>query len=222
MEAIKRLSDRSEFFITLILVFGFPSFYSFIYLIAFLQGYGGPINFNNYSLINVLELEILTGSAAGAFLYIRYWRLAHFRINMGWLQTLVGVLLFVAILLLHYVTVLVLKGAFATEGQISTGIELSQISLTVTIAVCIINSFFEEVFVVGYIVQGLRKNHDAMFVVTLSAAIRTIYHLYQGPIVISIFFMGLLHAYFYWRWKSLWPLIFAHGALNFMAFGLGF
>lgn len=67
MEAIKRLSDRSEFFITLILVFGFPSFYSFIYLIAFLQGYGDAINFNNYSLINVLELEILTGGAAGRF-----------------------------------------------------------------------------------------------------------------------------------------------------------
>jgi membrane protease YdiL (CAAX protease family) len=91
----------------------------------------------------------------------------------------------------------------------------------VTIAVCFINSFFEELFVVGYIVQSLRKNHDAIYVVTLSAAIRTIYHLYQGPIAINIFFMGLLHAYFYWRWKSLWPLIFAHCALNFMAFGLG-
>jgi hypothetical protein len=221
MEAIKRLSDRSEFFITLILVFGFPSFYSLISLIAFLQGYGGATHFNNYSLINVLELEILTGGAAGAFLYFRYWRLAHFHINMGWLQTLVGAVLFVAILLLQYFTVLILEEAFATEGQISTVIEIAQISLPVTIAVCFINSFFEELFVVGYIVQSLRKNHDAIYVVTLSAAIRTIYHLYQGPIAINIFFMGLLHAYFYWRWKSLWPLIFAHCALNFMAFGLG-
>jgi hypothetical protein len=52
-------------------------------MVAFLRGYGSPTNFSNFSLINIVELEALTGCAAGAFLYIRFWRLSHFHINMG-------------------------------------------------------------------------------------------------------------------------------------------
>ena len=68
IEAIKKLSDRTEFAIVLFTVFGFPTFYSIISMMAFLQGYGGPTHYNNFSLINLFELEVLTGCAAGAIL----------------------------------------------------------------------------------------------------------------------------------------------------------
>jgi membrane protease YdiL (CAAX protease family) len=190
-------------------------------MIAFLQGYGGPTKFSNFSLINIFELEVLTGCAAGAFLYIRFWRLSHFHINMGWLQTLIGIVTFAVDFLLQYVALFLLKAVYESDVLISTGIEISKISLPVAIIVSFVNPFFEELFVVGYITQSLRKNHDALYVITLSATIRLLYHLYLGPIAIGIFFIGILHAFFYWRWKSLWPLIFAHCILNFMSFGLG-
>jgi len=220
MEALKRLSDRAEFVIILFLAFGFPIFYSFMSMIALLQGYGGPTHYNNFSLINIFELEVLTGCAAGAVLYIRFWSISHFQINMGWLQTLIGVVVLAGDLLLQYAALILLKAVYASDVVISTGFVISKISLVVAIVISFVNPIFEEVFVVGYIVQSLRNKHDAIYVVTLSATIRLLYHLYQGPIAIGIFFLGILHAYFYWRWKSLWPLIFAHCAINFMSFGL--
>lgn len=167
MEALKKISDREEFFIILIIVFGFPTFYSFMWMFAFLGGYGGPINFSNFSLINIVELEVLTGCAAGAFLYTRFWRLSHFRINMGWLQSLFGTLIFAADLLLQYVAFFLLKALYAPDALISTAVEISKISLPVAIVVSFVNPIFEELFVVGYIIQSLRKNHDAIFVITL-------------------------------------------------------
>ena len=221
METLKRLSDRAEFILILFIVFAFPIFYSSISMIAFLQGYGGPTNYNNFSLINIFELELLTGCAAGAILYIRFWSISHFHINMGWLQTLIGVVILAGDLLLQYIALFFLKVIYSPDVVISTGFVISKISLLVAIVVSFVNPIFEELFVVGYIIQSLRKNQDAFYVVTLSATIRLLYHLYQGPIAIGIFFLGIFHAYLYWRWKSLWPLIFAHCALNFMSFGLG-
>ena len=140
---------------------------------------------------------------------------------MGWFQTLIGIVIFAGDYLLHYVALILLKTVYASNAVISTGFVISRINILVAIVVSFVNPIFEELFVVGYIIQSLRKNHDAFYIITLSATIRLLYHLYQGPLSIGIFFIGLLHAYFYWRWKSLWPLIFAHCALNFMAFGLG-
>ena len=221
MEALKKFSDREEFIIILIIVFGFPTFYSFISLVAFLRGYGGPANFSNFSLINTVELEVLTGCAAGAFLYTRFWSLSHFHVNIGWLQSLFGTMIAAGDVLLQYVALFLLKALYPSDALISTGVQISKISLPVAIVVSFVNPIFEELFVVGYIIQSLRKNHDAFYVITLSATIRLLYHLYQGPIAIGIFFLGILHAYYYWRWKSLWPLIFAHCILNFLVFGLG-
>ncbi len=221
MEVLKKISDRTEFILILIIVFGLPTFYSLISMVAFLQGYGGPTNISNFSLLNLFEIEVLTGCAAGALLYVRFWRLSHFHINMGWLQTIIGILIFVGDYLLQFVALFLLTAFYKSNALISTGIEISNISLPVAILFSCVNPIFEEVFVVGYIVQSLRKNHDALYVITLSAIVRLLYHLYQGPIAIGIFFIGILHASFYWRWKSLWPLIFAHCILNFMVLGLG-
>ena len=47
---------------------------------------------------------------------------------------------------------------------------------------------------------------------------RLLYHLYQGPlIVIGIVPLGWLSAYVYARWNRLWPIIIAHGILDFIA-----
>jgi membrane protease YdiL (CAAX protease family) len=82
----------------------------------------------------------------------------------------------------------------------------------------IVNPFFEETIVVGYIVQSLERKNDSIFVISISAITRMGYHLYQGPIAfVAILPLGMLFAFTYWKWRSLWPLILAHGLLDFLA-----
>ncbi|WP_258078145.1 CPBP family intramembrane glutamic endopeptidase [Xanthomonas axonopodis pv. vasculorum] len=50
------------------------------------------------------------------------------------------------------------------------------------LAISLINPIFEEVFVCGYVIGALESRHGRAFAVNVSVAIRTSYHLYQGPI----------------------------------------
>ncbi len=87
------------------------------------------------------------------------------------------------------------------------------------IAVSIINPIFEETFVCGYVVSVLKERADVTTAVTISTAIRLLYHLYQGPIAfISIIPFGLVLGYSYAGTGRLWPVIVAHGLGDFIVF----
>ena len=52
---------------------------------------------------------------------------------------------------------------------------------------------------------------------TLSAAIRFDCHIEQGPIsALTILPLGLIFAAVYWRWRRVWPLVVAHGVMDFL------
>ena len=52
----------------------------------------------------------------------------------------------------------------------------------------------------------------------VSALIRMTYHLYQGPLgAITVMTFGLLLTGFYWRYRTLWPVISAHIITDFAA-----
>lgn len=86
----------------------------------------------------------------------------------------------------------------------------------VLIALTLINPLYDELFLVAYNVVAA-KEHGAAFAITLSTAIRFLCHLEQGPITtVTILPLGLLFAFVYWRWRLLWPLIVAHGVMDFM------
>jgi membrane protease YdiL (CAAX protease family) len=54
--------------------------------------------------------------------------------------------------------------------------------------------------------------------VTLSATIRLLCHLYQGPIApLTILPLGIIFALVYWKWRRLWPIAVAHGVAGFFA-----
>jgi membrane protease YdiL (CAAX protease family) len=80
------------------------------------------------------------------------------------------------------------------------------------------NPVFEEVLVLAYVVQGLRKRFGLVTAMNVSLAIRLTYHLYQGPLaVIPIAFFGLVVTLVYVRMGRLWPAIVAHAILDFVA-----
>ena len=58
----------------------------------------------------------------------------------------------------------------------------------------IVNGFYEEVLVVGYVFLALASRYGFNTALTTSTAIRLLYHLYQGPVaLIAIIPMGFCY-----------------------------
>jgi membrane protease YdiL (CAAX protease family) len=92
------------------------------------------------------------------------------------------------------------------------------LSLTAVAVVSILNPFFEEIFVTGYLITSLRERHKPSFAVATSAALRVSYHLYEGALgVVMVLPMGLVFALCFARYGRLWPLVIAHAIFDFIA-----
>lgn len=78
----------------------------------------------------------------------------------------------------------------------------------------------EEVIGVGYLVTRLRQIGCGVWAaVLISAALRGLYHAYQGvPAVLGNFAMGVLFAWFFVRKGRIMPLVIAHTAIDIAAF----
>lgn len=78
----------------------------------------------------------------------------------------------------------------------------------------------EEVIVVGYLFERLRRlGWSSWQIIVAAAALRGVYHLYQGvPALIGNFAMGLLFGWLYQRTGRLLPLILAHTLIDIAVF----
>jgi uncharacterized protein len=75
----------------------------------------------------------------------------------------------------------------------------------------------EEIFFRGYLYPGLRDRLGLGWGLVLSSAVFSIVHVFPG-VLLPIFLMGLIFAWLYERYDSLWPCILLHGAINTLAF----
>lgn len=92
----------------------------------------------------------------------------------------------------------------------------ASVHIAARLLLVLVNPFYEEIIVVGYIFAAMRKagfsDNQASVV---SIAIRMSYHLYQGVAAfVFILPMSLLFTYAFRKWGNLWPLIIAHMLLN--------
>lgn len=78
----------------------------------------------------------------------------------------------------------------------------------------------EEVIVIGYLFERLRRlGWGTWQIIVSTAALRGLYHLYQGvPALIGNFAMGLLFGWLYQRTGRLVPLIVAHTLIDVAVF----
>lgn len=82
--------------------------------------------------------------------------------------------------------------------------------MPVIIAFALVNATFEEVFLLGVLVRGLRSQ-GLSIAIGLPLLVRVLYHLYQGPVgAVWILVFGLFFSLCYVRRPVLWPLVFAH------------
>jgi membrane protease YdiL (CAAX protease family) len=131
-----------------------------------------------------------------------------------------GLLLFVAYIGVYWMTGLAVLSVAPAAAKAHAFQFVIRAHPAAMMAFIVINSFYEEIVVAGYVVTALSKQGAAL-AITASTLLRFSYHLYQGPLAsITILPLGLLFGAVYWRWRNLWPLIVAHTITNIISFML--
>jgi membrane protease YdiL (CAAX protease family) len=94
-----------------------------------------------------------------------------------------------------------------TADGVASGLSLSPLTVA---AVSLVNGTYEEVFLLGFLVRGLRERGPAV-ALAVSLAVRGLFHLYQGPVgVLSVLVFGLVLSVWFLRTGRLFPAVLAH------------
>ena len=208
---IRSLTPRAELMLINLICFGPFAIRSVIEL-ADLKP---VILFDAKRALFILGIELVAGTIAVLILRARGWTLADVGLRPTMPQTIAGMILLIAsLLLIGSFNQLLILSLGSDPGAATT--LTTQISWPLLIAVTLINPLYDEVFAVAYNLRALEQSGPA-FAITFSAAIRLICHLDQGPIAaMTILPLGIIFAAVYWRWRLVWPLVVAHGVMDFM------
>jgi membrane protease YdiL (CAAX protease family) len=165
--------------------------------------------------LTVAIIELLGLAVTFWIARTRGWSLGAWGFRPSWKLTGAGVLLCLA-------TVLVLWPIIAVSNGISSGVVhrhlASHLSLPILVLFVIINPFFEETMETGYFVQSLQR-YGIWSAVLASAFFRAFLHAYQGVgALMTVFPVGLIFGFVYWKWRRLWPLFIAHVLFDLYAF----
>jgi membrane protease YdiL (CAAX protease family) len=213
IEWIRRLTPRGEFIVVNAICFAYPTVNAIV-AVALRRRHSFQ---TNAGTLNALTFEVAAIGLSLAILSVRGWTRRDFPIDTSFRSTGAGALLWLAYYLLVWVICLALWGGGVDFNRVEKFHFTIAASPGLMLLFLVVNSLFEELFVTGYIVKALEE-HGPAFTITTSAFIRSLYHIYQGPIpFLLIFVMGLLFATVYWRWRNLWPLIVGHTIMNLLA-----
>jgi membrane protease YdiL (CAAX protease family) len=214
-DTIKTLSTKIEFIFVTGLSFGYFMLSSIAYFIT--PPSSAPITQNHISSLIIYEATILF--VVLWFLKQRGWIYNDFKLRPSIKNTGYGILLafcaYISYIMLCSLVSFMSPAFFKAISQSS--LATNDISFANILAVSIINPFFEELLVVGYVITVLKKVKSTTYAVNTSVAIRLVYHLYQGPLgVIAIIPVGLIFAYWYAKKEVLWSVIIAHSLFDFI------
>ncbi len=220
---LQALPLAAEFAIVILTAFGLFFLITFLSLLhagaAEVAAETGHASHGN--LISLVAYELPIGALLFAFLHMRGWSPERFGVRVTAIETLIGfALMFLAEVACYaaYSAVAAVAPA-VVEAVNAWHAPPGGFGLATVVLVSIVNPIFEETFVCGYVISVLKERSDVSTAITISVAIRLLYHLYQGPMAfIGIIPFGLVLAYWYARTGRLWPVIVAHGLGDFIAF----
>lgn len=156
------------------------------------------------------------------FMYARGWTIGALGLSFERLDLLRAIVVWF-FAYVGYLALYVVLGALmsdATEAAISKDFNVIEIGMGTVVIVSIVNGFFEELFVTGFLIQSIRGRFGVMTALNISILVRLSYHLYQGPVaVIGLVPFGLVFAWAFVRTGRLWPLVIAHIAQDILALG---
>jgi membrane protease YdiL (CAAX protease family) len=217
---LKSLSYKAEFAIVILIGFGYFILGSIAGLMSILSSSSAEsIAISNADMYVIAIYEVIAILAIASFLSVRDWSLDDFNIKISIRLTGAGILLASAYYAVYIFTFMLMSPLMSVDQSgISRYVpDLGSLDLTAITLVSMINPVYEEVIVVGYVIAALRTRKSAWFAINVSVVIRLLYHVYQGPLAaVSIIPLGLLFAIVYIRTEKLWPLIVAHGIIDFI------
>ncbi len=106
---------------------------------------------------------------------------------------------------------------FHTPGPAEmVDISFAAVSPASAVALAVVNGSYEEIFLLGVLVRGLR-GFGLSVAVGLPLLVRVLYHVYQGPLgVVSVAAAGLVMTLSYVATGRLWPAVLAHMLLDLL------
>ncbi|MBB3120755.1 CPBP family intramembrane glutamic endopeptidase [Pseudoduganella violacea] len=167
-------------------------------------------------LLNVLLTEIVLGVLALAWLRLRRYPLATLLPRPSLFGLVQGFVLYLLSFGLSGGMVQLLSPLAAADPAMP--LSRTSISLYTILSVAAINGLYEETFLLGFLLRGLRRyGMAAAFLVSL--LIRALFHTYQGPFgIVSVLIFGLVLSLYYWRSRLLFPVVVAHAFTDIVPF----
>jgi len=195
----------------------FVGFGFFIYSSTktFIENNGTPTNseLSTASFYFIIFIEVI---ALAIILYIlrkRNWKLKEFNLGFQFNMILVTLIL----IGLRYGLTFLFQSLLSSLDFMNFSPEVDLVfnaSFCSIVLILIVNSFFEEFLLIGYLFKRL-DGFNIGLIIFFSILIRVSYHTYQGieqiPGVIAL---GLVFGIYYSKYRKLWPLIVAHGFGN--------
>ncbi len=190
----------------------------FIY--SALQSTSGPgqnAAFNDGALLYIVSLELVFGSLALLVLRWRKWSIFDLFPHPTALGCGIGVLLYIAAIPASWIAMAPFYEPHLLQ-PLRDLVPQQRPSLAIVIGLAMVNGLYEEVFLLGYLLRGLR-NRGLVFALGASLLVRILYHVYQGPLgAASVLAFGLVVSLYYIRSQSLWPAVFAHTLADILPF----
>jgi membrane protease YdiL (CAAX protease family) len=168
-------------------------------------------------LLALVIYEAMMLGLLGWFLRVREWTAKRIGLAPAWSDPLVGLGLAVAVYAVYFLAwnALSLMSSPLLRAPDSVQFTAKAIHPLTVAAFVLVNPFYEELFVAGYVIAVLNEKRGAIFAINVSVAIRLLTHLYQGVSgVLTVVPMGLIFGYWLARKNRLWPLVAAHAAMN--------
>lgn len=165
------------------------------------------LTWSDAAVLQSLFTELLLGGAALLYLRARRFDMAGLLPRPTTRDSLLGLGLF----LLSYALYVVVYSVVALfVPPVATPMSFTHVSLAATLAFSVVNGVYEEVFLLGALVCGLR-GFGLSVAIGLPLLVRVLYHVYQGPAgVISVVLFGLTMTLSYVITGRLWPAVWAH------------
>ena len=217
MSAVPGRTDTTpgEALVVVALCFGWPILLSVRVVLAGFQVEQG--GFSNLGALFTVGFEILTSLMAFALLRRRGYDVASLVPRPAWRDSAVGVALLVAAWIAGALATAPLAADWSDQ-PITQIMKDSAILPPVALLMSVVNGAFEEVFLLGFLMRGLR-GFGLSISLGVPLLVRVSYHLYQGPLGTTwMLAAGLVFGLYHARAQRLWPVVFAHMLWDFLAF----
>jgi uncharacterized protein len=177
----------------------------------------GNVSYDNAAAISLVVWECMTFAAGALILRWRGWKAADFLFSVTWRHVLVALGLIVLANVAHVLVWEVVGNRLDDGSVLRNLVQPGGVSFGAALLMSVVNGTFEEFFLCRYLIERFQTS-GAMFAISLSAGIRMLYHIYQGPFgTLSVLAFGIIIGVYYWRTRALGAVVLTHVLLDLIA-----